>query len=69
MIGFDDHSAQSVCTFGYCEGPGKEILLFQGRTDGMIVEARGQTSFGMFGVFPRVLDTDEVDRMGCMLRV
>ncbi|RAQ99808.1 Ham1-like protein [Stemphylium lycopersici] len=46
LSGFDDKSAQAVCTFGYCEGPGKEAILFQGRTDGKLVESRGSTVFG-----------------------
>jgi inosine triphosphate pyrophosphatase len=33
LAGFEDKSAQAICTFAYCEGPGHEPLLFQGRTD------------------------------------
>ena len=33
LAGFEDKSAQAVCTFAYCEGPGHEPLIFQGRTD------------------------------------
>lgn len=33
LAGFEDKSAQAVCTFAYCEGPGKEPIVFQGRTD------------------------------------
>ncbi len=32
LAGFEDKNAQAVCTFAYCEGPGKEVLIFQGRT-------------------------------------
>lgn len=32
LAGFDNKSAQAICTFAYCEGPGKQPLLFQGRT-------------------------------------
>ena len=46
LSGFDDKSAQAVCTFGYFEGPGHEAVLFQGRTDGKLVESRGSTVFG-----------------------
>jgi inosine triphosphate pyrophosphatase len=46
LEGFDDKSAQAVCTFGYCEGPGHEPVLFQGRTDGKLVASRGPTNFG-----------------------
>ncbi|CAE7008807.1 hypothetical protein P3342_002919 [Pyrenophora teres f. teres] len=51
LSGFDDKSAQAICTFGYCEGPGHEPVLFQGRTDGMLVESRGSTVFGWDSCF------------------
>jgi inosine/xanthosine triphosphate pyrophosphatase family protein len=46
LDGFEDKSAQAVCTFAYCEGPGHEPVLFQGRTDGKLVASRGSTVFG-----------------------
>lgn len=33
LDGFDDRSAEAVCTFGFCPGPGAEPILFQGRTE------------------------------------
>jgi len=33
LVGFEDKSAQAVCTFAYSEGPGHEPIIFQGRTD------------------------------------
>jgi len=51
LAGFEDKSAQAVCTFAYCEGPGHEIIIFQGRTQGKIVEARGPTDFGWDACF------------------
>ncbi|KAH6715209.1 inosine triphosphate pyrophosphatase-like protein [Leptodontidium sp. 2 PMI_412] len=48
---FPDKSAQAVCTFAYCEGPGHEPIIFQGRTDGKIVPARGPTNFGWDPIF------------------
>lgn len=33
LAGFDDKSAQAVCTFAYCEGPGHDPVVFQGRTN------------------------------------
>lgn len=33
LAGFPDKSAQAICTFAYCEGPGHEPIIFQGRTD------------------------------------
>jgi inosine triphosphate pyrophosphatase len=50
LAGFDDKSAQAVCTFAYCEGPGHEPVLFQGRTDGKLVESRGPTVFGELAI-------------------
>lgn len=48
LEGFEDKSAQAVCTFAYCEGPGHEPVLFQGRTDGKLVQSRGPTVFGKY---------------------
>jgi hypothetical protein len=31
LAAYEDKSAEAVCTFGYCEGPGQEPILFQGR--------------------------------------
>lgn len=33
LAGFEDKSAQAVCTFAYSAGPGHEPVIFQGRTD------------------------------------
>eukprot|EP01025_Chloroclados_australasicus_P022392 TRINITY_DN2310_c0_g1_i1.p1 TRINITY_DN2310_c0_g1~~TRINITY_DN2310_c0_g1_i1.p1 ORF type:complete len:245 (-),score=26.16 TRINITY_DN2310_c0_g1_i1:385-1119(-) len=49
--GFDDKSAYALCTFAYCEGPGKEPRVFKGTTDGKIVSARGPTDFGWDPIF------------------
>ncbi|KAI5956474.1 HAM1 [Candida jiufengensis] len=51
LQGFEDKSANAICTFGYCEGPGKEVKIFQGRTEGEIVPSRGPTNFGWDSVF------------------
>ncbi|ODV86046.1 hypothetical protein CANARDRAFT_197627 [[Candida] arabinofermentans NRRL YB-2248] len=51
LDGFQDRSAKAVTTFGYCEGPGCEVLLFQGITEGTIVESRGPTNFGWDSIF------------------
>ncbi|KAJ4363319.1 nucleoside triphosphate pyrophosphohydrolase ham1 [Ascochyta clinopodiicola] len=51
LAGFDDKSAQAVCTFGYCAGPGQEPITFQGRTDGKLVPSRGPTTFGWDSCF------------------
>lgn len=47
LQGFEDKSAQAVCTFAYHPGDdNSEVLLFQGRTDGEIVIPRGPRDFG-----------------------
>jgi inosine/xanthosine triphosphate pyrophosphatase family protein len=33
LAAYPDKSAQAVCTFAYCEGPGHEPIIFQGRTN------------------------------------
>ncbi|UKZ73975.1 hypothetical protein TrVFT333_001629 [Trichoderma virens FT-333] len=51
LAAYPDKSAQAVCTFAYCEGPGHEPILFQGRTNGRIVPARGSMGFGWDPIF------------------
>ncbi|KAJ8918009.1 hypothetical protein NQ315_011462 [Exocentrus adspersus] len=47
LEGFQDKSAQAVCTFAYHPGgESDEVILFQGRTDGEIVSPRGARDFG-----------------------
>ena len=29
LIGFEDKLAKAICTFGYCEGPDKEVKIFK----------------------------------------
>ncbi|KAL3706728.1 nucleoside triphosphate pyrophosphohydrolase ham1 [Talaromyces marneffei ATCC 18224] len=48
---FDDRSAEAVCTFAFSNGPGEEPLIFQGRTLGKIVSARGPPNFGWDPIF------------------
>ncbi|KAK6541582.1 nucleoside triphosphate pyrophosphohydrolase ham1 [Orbilia ellipsospora] len=51
LAGFEDKSAEAVCTFAFSEGPGCEPLIFQGRTEGRIVCPRGPAKFGWDPVF------------------
>ncbi|KXL50176.1 hypothetical protein M433DRAFT_141361 [Acidomyces richmondensis BFW] len=51
LAGFEDKTAQAVCTFAYCEGPRHQPIIFQGRTNGKIVPARGSTHFGWDACF------------------
>lgn len=46
LTGFDDKSATAVCTFAYSSGENDKVLLFQGKTEGKIVDPRGEISFG-----------------------
>ena len=50
LAGFEDKSAYALCLFAYGE-PGKEIQLFSGRSDGIIVEPRGPRMFGWVACF------------------
>ncbi|CED82488.1 inosine triphosphate pyrophosphatase [Phaffia rhodozyma] len=51
LAGFEDKSATAICTFAYCPGPGQAPLIFEGRTEGKIVPARGAKVFGWDAVF------------------
>ncbi|THV04735.1 Maf/Ham1 [Dendrothele bispora CBS 962.96] len=51
LVGFQTKNAWALCTFAYCAGPGSEPILFEGRTDGKIVPARGPPNFGWDPVF------------------
>ncbi|KAK5989707.1 Inosine triphosphate pyrophosphatase [Cladobotryum mycophilum] len=51
LAAYPDKTAQAVCTFAYCEGPGHEPILFQGRTNGKIVPVRGLAGFGWDPIF------------------
>ncbi|XP_044752138.1 inosine triphosphate pyrophosphatase [Coccinella septempunctata] len=47
LAGFEDKTAQAVCTFAYHSGvESEEVLLFKGITNGEIVEPRGPRDFG-----------------------
>jgi len=48
---FPTRAAWALCTFAYSAGPGAEPVLFEGRTDGRIVPARGPPKFGWDPVF------------------
>ncbi|XP_045471005.1 inosine triphosphate pyrophosphatase-like isoform X1 [Harmonia axyridis] len=47
FAGFDDKTAQAICTFAYHSGNAlEEVVLFKGITDGTIVNPRGSREFG-----------------------
>ena len=51
LVGFPTNAAYALFTFAYSAGPGTEPILFEGRTDGKIVPARGAGKFGWNPVF------------------
>lgn len=51
LAGFEDKSATAVCTFAYTTGANDEVLLFQGKTEGKIVEPCGPRDFGWDPIF------------------
>ncbi|WVF71513.1 inosine triphosphate pyrophosphatase [Kwoniella sp. CBS 6097] len=51
LTGFPTTRATALCTFAYSPGPGQEPILFEGRTEGNIVPAKGPTNFGWDPIF------------------
>ena len=51
LDGFDDRSCYAQTIVTYCAGEGEIIEVFEGRTNGRIVEARGSTEFGWDAIF------------------
>lgn len=51
LAGWEDKTAEAVCTFAYSPGPGHEVTLFQGITKGEIVYPRGTQDFGWDACF------------------
>lgn len=51
LAAYSDKSAYAQCLFALCAGPGQPIRLFDGRTEGTIVPARGDNNFGWDPVF------------------
>jgi inosine triphosphate pyrophosphatase len=50
LEGFEDKSAYALCIFGLYI-PGRDPILFEGRTYGRIVPSRGPTTFGWDSIF------------------
>lgn len=51
LTGFPDKTGYALCTFAYSEAPDKEPLIFEGRTNGKIVPAKGPNNFGWDPIF------------------
>ncbi|KAL8772568.1 MAG: hypothetical protein Q9209_002229 [Squamulea sp. 1 TL-2023] len=64
LAAYEDRSAEAICTFAYCEGPGHEPLIFEGRVQGKIVPARGPLNFGWDPIFEYMGETyAEMDKV------
>ena len=46
LVGFPSKAATAICSFAYSSGPGTEPIVFEGKTEGKIVPARGDKVFG-----------------------
>lgn len=51
LAGFEDKSAEALCTFAFTSGTNQPIEIFEGVCPGRIVPARGSTDFGWDAVF------------------
>ena len=51
LAGWPDKSAKAVCTLAFSEGQDAEPIIFQGITEGTIVEPRGSRDFGWDPIF------------------
>ncbi|XP_055295769.1 inosine triphosphate pyrophosphatase [Sitodiplosis mosellana] len=51
LVGFEDKSATVICTLAYSSGENEEVLLFQGKTEGTIVDPRGPRHHGFDACF------------------
>lgn len=51
LAAYPDKSATALCTFAYCASPDSDPVLFEGRTRGYIVPARGPGNFGWDPIF------------------
>jgi inosine triphosphate pyrophosphatase len=51
LDGFDDRSGYAQTIVAYTPGPGFEVEVFEGRTDGKIVRPRGPLDFGWDPIF------------------
>ena len=51
LTGFDDKTAYAQTVMAFTTGPGQQVELFDGRTDGTIVLPRGSLDFGWDPVF------------------
>jgi len=69
LAGFENKAAQAVCTFAYCEGPGHEPIVFQGRTN--VSEAHALVDFDLWSIAGQDSRGTWSDRLwlGCVFRI
>lgn len=64
LEGFQDKTGYAQCVFAYFDGSTmKEPVLFDGRVNGIIVEPRGQTTFGWDPIFQPFESTETFAEM------
>ena len=51
LVGFDDKTAYAQTITAFTLGPGEEVHVFDGRTEGQIVQPRGKLDFGWDPIF------------------
>ncbi|KAG5513186.1 hypothetical protein PMAC_001556 [Pneumocystis sp. 'macacae'] len=81
LIPFSDKTAEAVCIFAYCEGPGHDVHIFEGKTQvirnsglsylhfqGTIVSARGPSVFGWDPIFQPFNSHQTYAEMDCSLK-
>lgn len=51
LDGYDDRSGYAQTVVCFCAGPGKDVAVFDGRTNGKIVRPRGPANFGWDPIF------------------
>lgn len=51
LIGFEDKSAYAQTIVAFTWGPGEDIYIFDGKTNGSIVKPRGSLDFGWDPIF------------------
>lgn len=70
LAGFDDKTAYALCTYAYLESASSEPILFEGKTHGSIVPARGSNGFGWDPIFEVAVGDQRLTcarMLGCLI--
>lgn len=51
LAGYDDKTAYAQTIIAFCPGPGQDVCIFDGQTQGQIVQPRGSLDFGWDPIF------------------